>query len=186
VKLRPKWSLVSGGTPASRSRFCLLLAAVLLGACSDLDPNIGPLRSEPNGLVDGGAPGVDAGNGDVDPEELSFFKDKVRPLMNRPSKGDPTGKGCKGCHYSTEANHTGLDLSALDLATLGALRRGGGSSGSRIVVPGKPAESILIRVLKGQYGYANQMPKNGPFWSADEVKLVETWISQGAKGADGE
>ena len=192
MTFRPKWSKLSDGTPAWQCCVPLFFAASLIGSCSALDPNIGPRRLEQS-VNDGGAsdtgvpPGICPG---VQPGEVCFALE-IRPLISRPSKGDPTGKGCKGCHYSTEAQHTGLDLGGLDLATLGALRKGGGSSGQRIVVPGKPSESVLVQVLKGQYPYANRMPKNGPFWDQDrevpvEVPLVERWIAEGAKGADAE
>ena len=97
-----------------------------------------------------------------------------------------TPKGCKGCHYRTEPSHNGIDLGGLDLTTLGSLRVGGGSSGRRIVVAGKPAESALVQALHWQYPYSAQMPKNGPYWKDEEIELVERWISEGAKGADGE
>jgi hypothetical protein len=161
----------------------LLFAAALLGGCSDLDPSIGPRRVDPVIVADADLPdtGDDADLGD------RFFARNIRPLMNRASRGDLPGRGCKSCHYRSEANHTGLDLSGLDLTTLGSLRRGGGSSGPRIVVAGKPAESILLQALKGTYGFSNQMPKNGnPFWSDLEIGLVTKWISEGAKGADDE
>jgi hypothetical protein len=188
VTLRPKWSKNYRCTTAWSSRARLLIATVLLGGCSSLDPNIGPLRTESEedvvedaGTPEGGEPGEDVDHGGV-----NFGRD-IRPLMNRPGKGDPTGRGCKSCHYRTEASHIGLDLGGLDLATLGSLRLGGGSSGRRIVVAGKPAESVIVQALLGQYPYSNRMPKNGnPFWSDAEVQLVKDWISQGAKGADDE
>jgi hypothetical protein len=37
-------------------------------------------------------------------------------------------------------------------------------------------------VLRGQYAYSNRMPKNGPFWTTDEIQKVVDWISDGAKG----
>jgi hypothetical protein len=101
--------------------------------------------------------------------------------MDRPSsKTDP--KGCKPCHYNTESSHNGIDLAGLDLTTLGDLRVGGGSSGTRIVVPGKPDESALVQALRGQYAYSNRMPKNGPYWTDDEIQKVVDWIADGAKG----
>jgi hypothetical protein len=182
------WSQTDGGTGAWSIRARWLLAAVMLAGCSDLDPNIGPPRTEPeDGVVDGGDPEAGDPDSGVEPPPPGgvSFKEQIRPLMDRPSsKTDP--KGCKSCHYRTEASHTGSDLSGLDLSTLGALRKGGGSSGIRIVVPGKPAESVLIQVLKGQYAYSAQMPKNGPFWTAQEIETVAKWISEGAKGADDE
>lgn len=188
MTLRPKWSKTNRSTPAGRSRAGLLIAAALLVGCSGLDPNVGPWRTEPEeDVVDAGLPEAgETEDGTVDPGGVSFARD-IRPLMNRPSKGDPTGRGCKSCHYHTEASHIGLDLGGLDLATLGSLRLGGGSSGRRIVVAGKPGESVIVQALLGQYPYANRMPKNGnPYWSDGEIQVVRDWISQGAKGADDE
>ena len=185
MTLRPKWSKTTGSTGAWRNRARLLFAAALLGGCSELDPNIGARRVEPVSVADADLPDTD----DSDEADLGdgFFARNIRPLMNRASKGDPTGRGCKSCHYRSEANHTGLDLSGLDLTTLGSLRRGGGSSNRRIVVAGKPAESVLLQALKGTYGFSAQMPKGGnPFWSPEEIGWVEKWIREGAKGADDE
>jgi hypothetical protein len=187
-------------------RFAL---ALFLVGCTNLDPSYGPLHvdqpssggDDDSGSVEppspdastGGdvGPGGDAPAGDAPidlgaPDTGVNFHRDIRPLMNR-AANDPTGKGCKNCHYSTEASHQGLDLGGLDLATLGALREGGGSTGKRIVVPGKPDESGLIQKLRGTYPYGTRMPKNGPpFWSDADVKVVSDWIAQGAKGADDE
>ena len=184
---RPKWSKTSSSTSARRSRARLLFAATaLLGGCSDLDPNIGPRRIEPADGTDADTPDSGDHTDGEGPSDGRFARE-IRPLMNRPGKGDPSGRGCKSCHYRTEANHTGLDFSGLDLTTLGSLRRGGGSSGRRIVVAGKPGESVIVQVLEGTYPYANRMPKNGmPYWSVDEILIVRSWIADGAKGADDE
>jgi len=186
VTLRPKWSKISDGTIAWRSYVRLFLAAALVGSCSALDPNVGTRRDPLDDIPDAGQ--TDTGSDDVGDPGDRFFATHIRPLMNRPGKGDPSGRGCKGCHYSTELQHTGLDLGGLDLATLGSLRHGGGSSGRRIVVPGKPSESVLVQVLEGTYPKAARMPKNGnPFWDQkEEIDVVRAWIANGAKGADDE
>jgi hypothetical protein len=187
VTLRPKWSKISPGTPAWKSHVRLIFVGALVASCSALDPNIGTRRNplDVNGGGDGATPPGQCAS--INPGEVCFATD-IRPIINRPSdyKEPGMGKGCKSCHYSTEARHVGLDLGGLDLATLGALRKGGGSSGSKIVVAGRPAESVLVQVLRGQYGLANRMPKNGPFWGDMEIELVERWIAEGAKGADDE
>lgn len=165
-----------------------VIAALALTACSGLDPASGKYYVEPpDETIDAGSEdGTSEDGASVEPGQISFAHD-IRPLMNRPGKGDPSGRGCKSCHYNTEASHTGLDLGGLDLTTLGLLRQGGGSSGRRIVVAGKPAESVLVQALRGQYAFSARMPKNGnPYWTEDEIKIVETWIAQGAKGADDE
>jgi len=185
--VKPMWLQMNGGTGAWSGRALVFVATALLAGCSSLDPNIGPWRAEPEEDViveDGGEPEGGDNDASITPGGVSF-KNDIRPLMDRPSsKTDP--KGCKSCHYHTEASHNGIDLGGLDLTTLGLLRRGGGSSDRRIVVAGKPKESVLVQVLWGQYAYANRMPKNGPYWTEAEIGLVETWISQGAKGADDE
>jgi hypothetical protein len=98
-------------------------------------------------------------------------------------------RGCVPCHNSLAAMHSGLDLSGFDVATLGAIRQGGGSSGKRIIVPGKPEESALVQALRGQYPYSARMPKGGPgplYWGDEEMRLITTWIAEGAKGAASE
>jgi hypothetical protein len=172
---------------------------VVLAGCTNLDPRIGSLHVEQPGpgevdadATDAQRPRIDAatdatldGDAPAVPTGISFRRD-IRPLLNR-SSSDPAGKGCKNCHYSTEANHQGIDLGGLDLATLGALREGGGSTGRRIVVPGKPDESAFVQKLRGIYPYGTRMPKNGPpFWSDADVKVVADWIAEGAQGADDE
>ena len=187
MTLRPTWSKTSTDRTAVGSLVGVFLTAALLVGCSALDPATGAVQ-QPQEVPDAEGSDADDGRdpGDVDPGGVHFGRD-IRPLMNRPGKGDPTGRGCKSCHYSTEPSHIGADLGGLDLSTLGKLRKGGGSSGSRIVVAGKPAESVIVQALIGQYPYSNRMPKNGnPFWSDEEVGLVMRWISEGAKGADDE
>jgi hypothetical protein len=144
--------------------------------CSDVAPLVGPQRTiAPPG--DGGLPD--------DGVTVSFRRD-IRPIFDRfPS--DPAGPGCRACHYRTQSTHVGLDLGGLDLGTLGALREGGGTSGSKIVIPGRPEESALVQKLRGTYPFGTRMPKSGPpFLAESEIALVARWIAQGAKGADDE
>jgi hypothetical protein len=143
---------------------------VALVGCSFLDPQQGPLR----------AACVDA---DSHPDAPVDFARDIRPLMNR-SATDPTGHGCKACHYSTESHHTCLDATGLDMATLGALRRGGHLTGTGIIIPGKPCESPLVQKMQGDYPVGVQMPKDGPpYWSQSQIQLVVDWIAEGANGA---
>ncbi len=80
-------------------------------------------------------------------------------------------KSCTGCHGT---NNPRANFS---LANFDVLLRGG-DSGSPIV-PGKPAESLLIRKLKGQAGA--QMPLNLPPLPDDTIAAIEAWIAAGAK-----
>ena len=52
------------------------------------------------------------------------------------------------------------------------------------VVPGNPYASELIRRIRGQS--LPRMPFDGPpYFSDDEINLIETWISQGARDESG-
>ena len=159
-----------------RSILAGLLLAASTAACSALEPAFGPLVVAGDDGDDAGAE-VDAG--------ISFARD-LRPLMNR-ADDDPTGHGCKKCHYSTEPEHVGLDLGGLDLATLGSLRQGGATSGADLVIAGDPDDSAIVQKLRGTYPFGERMPRDGPpHWSDADIGLMSAWIAAGAKGADGE
>lgn len=149
------------------------IGTMTLGACSSLSPGVGPAL-------------VACADADSDPTQTVSFAKQIRPLMDR-TNVDPNGHGCIVCHYSTQPEHPCTDVSGLDVATLGALRRGGIVSGGNIIVPGKPCESALVLKLQGDYFTGLRMPKDGPpFWSDDEVQLVKDWIFEGANGEDSE
>jgi hypothetical protein len=162
------------------TRLCFSLALLALGtlsACAALEPAVGPLRDDDDAYVDAS----DAPDGDA-----VSFKNDIRPLMDR-AADDPTGHGCKECHYSTMPSHIGLDATGLDLATLGALRRGGVTSGTNIVVAGDPDASAIVQKLEGTYSIGARMPRSGPpFWSTDDIAKVRRWIAEGEHGADDE
>jgi hypothetical protein len=182
---------------------CAVTAGALGGvlalpSCSFLEPSIGALTDDAaldgsssriDAAVDGVA-GVDA-SADTSADGASSlrpvsFRIDIRPLMNR-SERDPSGHGCKACHYSTQPIHPGLDVTGLDLATLGTLRLGGNDTGPAIVIPGDPLNSKLPQKLLGTFPLGSRMPRDGPpFWSPVEVALVQRWIAEGAIGADDE
>ncbi len=52
------------------------------------------------------------------------------------------------------------------------------------VVPGRPEASELMRRIRGQA--RPRMPFDGPpYLSADEIRLIENWIAQGARDSEG-
>ena len=150
-------------------RKAALALAAAMTSCGWLEPELGaPLEA---GVPDG--------------PEIVFGRD-IRPLMDRGPE-DPSGHGCKACHYSTEPSHIGTDVTGLDLSTLGSLRKGGVDTQSNIVVPYSPEASALVQKLRGTFGEGARMPKDGPpYWSESDIALVEQWIAQGGKGDDSE
>ena len=139
-----------------------------------------PFEPETGGVV---LACVDA---DSDPATPVNFHRDIRPMMDR-LKDDPAGPGCRACHYASEASHAGIDLGGLNLETLGALRKGGITSGPNILVPSKPCSSVIVQKLRGTYPFGPQMPKESPReWNATEIQLVVDWIAEGALGGDAE
>ena len=92
--------------------------------------------------------------------KVDFLKD-VQPIL---------AQKCHSCHGDT-VQQSGLRLDHRQ----NALR--GGDYGP-VIVPGKSAESKLIRrVVNGDGGL--QMPPTGPL-SDDEIGILRAWIDQGA------
>ncbi len=97
---------------------------------------------------------------------LEFFEAKVRPLLVT---------HCYQCH-SEEAEKAQNLEGGLRLDIREGIRTGGQSGPA--IVPGKPNESLLIQSVR----YTNkalQMPPDNPL-SADQVAVLETWITMGA------
>ena len=83
-------------------------------------------------------------------------------------------KRCVGCHGDERRR------GKLSLATLAAARQGGRNGPA--IVPGKPEESLLLRMVGGD---EPRMPKKGAPLSADEVDRLAAWIRAGAPWPDG-
>lgn len=95
-------------------------------------------------------------------EKISFSRDIAPVLVQE----------CANCHgYGQRPSGD------LNLTTFRGLLTGGDSGPP--VVPGKAAESLLIKKLKGQAG--ERMPLRRPPLSDELIAKFETWIAEGAK-----
>ena len=165
----------------------MMLALLVLGCGCALEPSIGELRATGNasdaGLLTTAANGdAGAGNGDGAVRPVSFARD-VRPLLWR-DDGPPSG--CRRCHDPSAPDPQGTFIGGLDMSTLGNLRRGGVSSGRRVVVPFAPNESAIVQKLEGTYPRGARMPKDRAPWPPSDVGIVRRWILEGAVGDDSE
>ena len=99
-----------------------------------------------------------------------FVRD-IRPLLER---------SCIGCHSGEEAK------SGLRLDIRAAAFRGGDAQGAAIV-PGKAAESPLVRFARGDEPEMQMPPAdaNVPQLSPDEVAILAAWIDAGALWPEG-
>lgn len=81
-------------------------------------------------------------------------------------------ENCNGCHVNAQRVRGGLNMSNFQ----GLLK--GGDSGP-VLVPGKPADSLLVRRIKGEGGEA-RMPMGRTPLSDEVIAKIEKWISEGA------
>lgn len=142
-----------------RSTLAVLVLAALSSACME-EPDVGALLA---GVC------VPA---DSDPDkEVSFALD-IEPLMDRPS-----AEGGCSCHNSGSSAPSGFDMTSLT-----AMRRGGSTSGAKIIIAGDPCNSVLVQKLSPAPPTGARMPLVGPpFWTDEEQQLLKDWIAEGAK-----
>ena len=100
-----------------------------------------------------------AGHAQVDPAE--FFEARVRPVL---------ANNCYSCHTTSK-------LGGLELDSRASLLRGGKSGPG--VVPGKPAESLLIKAVS-QTDTRLKMPVGSPKLKDEEIADLSHWVKMGA------
>src|SRR5207248_5273016 len=96
------------------------------------------------------------------------FARDVKPIL---------GKHCVACH-GPDKQRAGLRLDSATTA------RKGGHSGPA-VVPGRSADSLVVRAVTGAKGL-KPMPPRGPRLCAEEVAALKAWIDAGAQVPAGE
>jgi hypothetical protein len=135
-----------------------ILALLLLAGCLDaIGPEVGaPLAARC--IDEDSNPGAD----------VSFARD-IRPLLT---------PRCTGCHGP---GGLGFEVARLDLTSYSALRAGGVTGGSGIVVPGQPCESVLVQKIGEGPPFGARMPLSGPPFLTDaQQALIHDWIAEGA------
>ncbi len=91
------------------------------------------------------------------------FEREIWPLLEQT---------CHGCHSAADKKSKG----GLSLDSAAHLMKGGDTG--VVIVPGKPDESLLVKMISGD---KPEMPKKQPPLPADQVKLLRDWIAAGAK-----
>jgi len=100
------------------------------------------------------------------PVRPAAFARDIQPILSQ---------SCLGCHGATQ------QMASLRLDSPEAVL-GGGVSGP-VVVPGKSAESLLVRRLSATTD-GPQMPMEGPKLTVNQIALIRRWIDGGAAGLD--
>ena len=93
------------------------------------------------------------------------FRKEVEPILEA---------SCLSCHNGANKKEAGFSIESVE-----TLFKGGGKHGTRIIVPGKPEESMLISYLRGKG--VTQMPLGAQPLSDGQIQRIADWIQQGAK-----
>lgn len=103
----------------------------------------------------------------LDRREPVDFDKEIRPILENK---------CEVCHSGAVKD------GRYDLSTLEGLLKGGKSGAA--VVPGKPDESLLCKLV-GRTGVPPMPPKDEEPLTPAELALLRLWVAQGAKGGSG-
>ena len=96
-------------------------------------------------------------------ETISFARD-IAPVLS---------KSCTGCHGAMRPQEN------FSLLTFDGLLKGG--DGGQVIVPGKPADSLIVKKIKGTAADGQRMPLRQPPLPDDVIAKIEKWIEEGAK-----
>ena len=95
---------------------------------------------------------------------LVSFRESIEPYLKT---------ACTVCH------NPGSPASGLDMDSTTALFKGGKKFGAKAIVAGNAKDSALVAYLRGQH--QPRMPMGREAVPEAQIKLIETWINQGAK-----
>jgi hypothetical protein len=142
-------------------------ALVALAGCLDpVAPDLGPPLRE--SCVDE----------DHDPDHaVDFQRDIVDGIFRDPDLA------CVRCHTEYGDTPLGFYVGGLDLSSYETLRAGGARSGTGIVVPGRPCDSVLYQKIDEGPPFGARMPLDGPpYLDEEQEELLADWIAEGAHG----
>jgi hypothetical protein len=110
-----------------------------------------------------------------DGAESDAYAATVAPIFGTAiSLGAAAGK-CTWCHFT--GNQTRVDVTKIDtMVNADSLYQS-----SKIVLPGDPDASILMKKLRGAAGIGPKMPYHPERVTAAEVELMKSWIAEGAQ-----
>jgi mono/diheme cytochrome c family protein len=98
------------------------------------------------------------------PDELEFFEKKIRPIFV---------ENCYKCHSVEQGKHKG----ELTLDTRDGVRKGGENGPA--IVPGDPAQSLLLKAVSYQ-DKELQMPPKGDKLTPQQIADLTEWVKIGA------
>ena len=150
-----------GGGKVPAAELATLVKWIDLGAAFDGADPAAPLASAPRAPAP--PPPPVKGAVPLEPGDVSFAFE-VAPLLLQ---------HCAGCHDADDPE------GGLRMVSLESLVRGGQTGPA--VAPGKSAESLLVKKMRGTGIDGQRMPLGKPPLPTEAIDLVATWIDQGIK-----
>ena len=101
----------------------------------------------------------------ADPGTPAFYSERVRPILMT---------NCGKCHFNM--THKG----GLAMDTRASMMKGGRDG--RVIVPGDPANSLIVRLMRHE-GPAKDpmpMPPKAPRMSDADIAVITQWVKAGA------
>jgi WD40 repeat protein len=99
-----------------------------------------------------------------EPDEISYYR-HVRPILQQ---------HCQGCHQPAKAEGEFIMIRHADLLKPGMRYDAG-------IVPGQPEKSSVFQLITPHKGKPPEMPRGKDALSDYDVKLIQKWITQGAR-----
>jgi len=150
-----------GGGKVAPADLATLIKWIDSGAPFDGSDPAGPLASGPRPAA--APPPPVKGAVALEPGDVSFAFEVAPVLL----------KHCAGCHDADDPE------GGLRMVSLESLVRGGQTGPA--VTPGKSAESLLVKKLRGTGIEGQQMPLGKPPLPTDTIDMIAKWIDQGIK-----
>jgi mono/diheme cytochrome c family protein len=153
-----------GGSGVSPEQVGMLISWIDSGAACDADPTA-DLMTVARAATAPPPPVIAAPPRPLrlKPGEVSFASDVVPVLLDQ----------CVNCHGDRDPENN------FRLTSLEALKRGGRTGPA--VVPGKGAESLLVKKLRGVGIEGQRMPLGKAPLPAEQIAVIVNWIDQGAR-----
>lgn len=98
--------------------------------------------------------------------QVTFAKD-VQPVLQ---------EKCLQCH---QPGGQGYERSGLDMRTYESLMQG--TRFGKVIIPGDSMDSVLMQLAEHRADPSINMPYQHPKLTDDSLKVLKTWIDQGAK-----
>lgn len=153
-----------GGGKVTSEDVGILISWIDRGAICDADPAASLAAVARGGAAPAPAPVMPvAAAGPLKPGDVAFSSEVAPILLDK----------CGKCHGDRDAENN------FQITTLVSLVKGGRSGPA--LVPGKGAESLLIKKLRGVGIDGQRMPLNAPPLPDQQIALIEKWINQGGR-----